>query len=215
MLGHRALPSPLPQLLWLTERCCQGYHLLILVRNFQPRRQAWCMSHTWHGHGRVWDTCTPQTHKNQQQQQDGFMSVWLFVVNESTYNGVRFFFKNVVFTETGGRLGKWGRICKAPVTPCGHVLCCGHTVRPASKYETVKRKSIQGASHCKPPTGAVTHVGWFEGGFFLFLTGFDWHFPPSNFIITFISVFDALPLMHSTYFPDIKDTFKKKKNPLN
>lgn len=88
----------------------------------------------------------------------------MFVVNESTYNGVGgggfvvVFFKNMVLTETGGRLRKGG-ICKAPVTPCGHVLCCGHIVRPASKYETVKRKNIQGASHRKAPTGAVTHVG--------------------------------------------------------
>lgn len=38
MLGHGALPSPLPRLLWLTPRCCQGYHLLILAHNFQPQQ---------------------------------------------------------------------------------------------------------------------------------------------------------------------------------
>lgn len=41
MFGHGALPSPQPGSSDShTEHCCQGYHLLILVHNFQPRLQA-------------------------------------------------------------------------------------------------------------------------------------------------------------------------------
>lgn len=93
MLGHGALPSPLPQLLWLTEHCCQGYHLLILAHNFQPQ---------WPGSAHDSQLtraprglrCTGTLRRSvmqQQQQQHGFSVHWMFVVNERLHNGVSSF----------------------------------------------------------------------------------------------------------------------------
>lgn len=93
MLGHGALPSPLPQLLWLTERCCQGYHLLILAHNFQPQWPGSAhdsqLTRAPRGLGRT--GTLRRSVMQQQQQQPGFSVHWMFVVNERLHNGVSSF----------------------------------------------------------------------------------------------------------------------------
>lgn len=88
-----------------TQHCCQGYHLLILVHNFEPHHQAsaWLIADTGT------ESSDTHTHTQKTDTQTWLCVHLMCIVNKSTYN------EGEVFEEQGvhwdcRQNGKWNTL---------------------------------------------------------------------------------------------------------
>ena len=120
MFGHSALPSPLPELLWLTHwTLLPGLPFINIGPQLWASSPGYSVADGWHRHWIPWHTHTHNQKTCKRTHIHGFV-LQMHIVNESTYNGERCL-KNRVFTETKDR----SIICWTLATPCGHVRWSG------------------------------------------------------------------------------------------